>query len=476
MQDTKIICTIGPASSSPEMLTKLHDAGMSIARINMSHGTHDDHRKVIDTIKAVNEELSTPLGLLLDTKGPEIRTGSNSMDLKEGQEIVITLKEPAPNTLFIDYSDLIHDVAVDNTILVDNGLIHLKILSMSQQDQTITCQVEHGGFVKGYRHVNLPGIKVNLDSITEQDVLDLKFGREHDFDFFALSFVRSAQVIDRARAILGPHVRRCQVYAKIENVEGLGNVDEIIDIADGVMIARGDLGIEIPPEQLPYIQRQIATKCAKKGKRSIVATHLLESMIENPMPTRAEVSDVANAIYEEVDAIMLSGETAVGKYPEQCVKYLSRIAKTTEVHESLELGKGLEVTSRKQRLAQTAVRFAEDYGCKGLIILTQFGTTARFVSNCRSKQDTFAFTNNRKTHQLMTIMRNIRPIFIEFSSDHEETLMRAFRILHKISHITPDDEVVLISDMRTDCGVIDSIQVRPARANLHSEVKPLFSN
>ena len=293
MQDTKIICTIGPSSSSPDVLKKLHDAGMNIARINMSHGSHEDHQKVIDTIKAVNKELPTPFGLLLDTKGPEIRTGADSINLQEDKEVVITLKEPVPDTLFINYPDLIYDVAIGDTILVDNGLIHLKILNMYQQNQTITCQVIHGGFIKGYRHVNLPGVKVNLESITEQDVLDLKFGAEQDFDFFALSFVRSAQVIDRARTILGSHVRRCQVYAKIENVEGLSNVDEIIDIADGVMIARGDLGIEIPPEELPYIQRQIATKCAQKGKRSIVATHLLESMIENPMPTRAEVSDVA---------------------------------------------------------------------------------------------------------------------------------------------------------------------------------------
>ena len=338
---TKIVCTLGPASSTPERIEQLAAAGMNIARLNMSHGDHASHLEVIRVVHERNARLDHPIALLLDLRGPAIRTGDRHahLSLEVGQEFYITVgptSNPEERTIHVDYQDMLQQLKAGDRITVDNGLINLDVLEVRERD--LRCRVQDGGVLGSRRHINLPGVRINLPSITEQDVADIRFAAEHDVDFLAVSFVRSAEAVRDARRIVaeagGHHMR---IIAKIENQEGLDNLDEIIDAADGIMVARGDLGVEVEYEMLPAAQRDMVRRCAVAGKPVIVATHLLESMIDNPMPTRAEVTDVANAVYEQVDAVMLSGETATGKYPARCVTVLDRIARRIEQERGLEL-------------------------------------------------------------------------------------------------------------------------------------------
>ena len=315
MRQTKIICTIGPATDSIDMLEKLANAGMNVARLNMSHGDHESHANIIQSIHKLNKKLNHPIAIMLDTQGPEIRTGDmvNDLHLEEGDTISIVARgaeDVESSSIHINYDDLINDVDVGDTITVDNGLINLEVLN--KQERVLQVKVIDGGLLKSKRHVNLPGIRVNLPAITDKDRRDIAFGMEQGVDFIALSFVRQADDIHELRELLGDKAEQIKVIAKLEDQEAITNMVDIIAVADGIMVARGDLGVEVPLEVLPRIQRRIIRTCAQMGTRVIVATHMLESMIENPIPTRAEVTDVANAVYEEADAIMLSGETTVG--------------------------------------------------------------------------------------------------------------------------------------------------------------------
>ena len=362
MRKTKIICTIGPATESLEMLENLANAGMNVARLNMSHGNHESHKKVIDSIKILNSRLNHPIAVLLDTQGPEIRTGdmANDLHLHEGDTISIVARgaeDVESSSIHVNYDDLINDVDIGDIITVDNGLINLEVLS--KQERIMQCKVIDGGLLKSRRHVNLPGIRVNLPAITEKDRRDIEFGMAQDVDFIALSFVRAAKDVEELRELLGDKADMIKIIAKLEDQEAITNMVEIIAAADGVMVARGDLGVEIPFEVLPRVQRRIIRTCAEMGKRAIVATHMLESMIENPIPTRAEVTDVANAVYEEADAIMLSGETTIGKYPVRCVETLDRIARSTESSRGLLFTDNLVITTDKQHIAKAAVDLAE---------------------------------------------------------------------------------------------------------------------
>ena len=326
---TKIICTIGPETESFEMLQRMAGAGMNIARLNMSHGDQDWHKRVIKFIKTLNRQVKFPIAILLDTQGPEIRTGhlASDLDLKKGSVISIVVRgesDAEETSIHIDYDDLISTVLAGDKITVDNGLINLEVLE--KHERMMRCRVLDGGVLKSKSHVNLPGVRVNLPAITQKDRRDILFGIEHDVDYIALSFVREASDIHRLKDILGDKVGKIKIIAKIEDQEGVSNINQIISEVDGVMVARGDLGIEIPIHTVPTVQRRIVRSCCEQGKRVIVATHLLESMISNPIPTRAEVTDVANAVYEEVDAVMLSGETTVGKYPLRCIDQLVNIA------------------------------------------------------------------------------------------------------------------------------------------------------
>ncbi|WP_165840055.1 pyruvate kinase [Motiliproteus coralliicola] len=463
LRKTKIICTIGPVSQSLEMLQKLYDAGMNVVRLNMSHGDHESHAKVIKAIRTLNKRVKHPIPILLDTQGPEIRTGdiANELKLKQGDVISVSVRgseDVEQTSIHVNYDDLVDSVQIGDRITVDNGLINLDVLS--KDNRNLQCKVVDGGVLKSKRHVNLPGIRVNLPAITSKDRRDIAFAMEQELDYIALSFVREADDIRQLRELLGPKANKIKIIAKIEDQEGVRNLEDIIDEADGVMVARGDLGVEIHIEQLPNVQRKMVRLCIERGKRVIVATHLLESMIENPIPTRAEVTDVANAIYEGVDAVMLSGETTVGKYPIKCVEILDRIAGTSEVDPGLHFAQGLIKTDEKQHLASATVELAESLGAKGILVITRRGLMANYICNCRPHNTPiYAFTNDPRTRRQLLLNRSTHPFRIEFSRDPEKTLSAAFEILKLKAGLHSGDQVVVISDILAGTGV-DAVQVR----------------
>lgn len=468
VRKTKIICTIGPATESYDMLKALVESGMNVARLNMSHGDHESHAKIIKSIKTLNKEIKYPIPILLDTQGPEIRTGmlQEDLELKEGDIISISVRpdEVEETSLLINYQDLIDEMEIGDKITVDNGLINLEVLE-KENDRIMQCKVIDGGTVSSKRHVNLPGIKVNLPSITPKDKEDINFGIEQEVDFIALSFVRSAQDIKDLRELLGSKANKIKIIAKIEDQEALRNIEEIVEEADAVMVARGDLGVEIDIEDLPNVQRDIVRLCHKYGRRVIVATHLLESMIENPIPTRAEVTDVANAVYEEVDAVMLSGETTVGEYPTKCVNYLHKIAKKSEQQVGLNYKEFLIQNNEKQSLAVNAVALAEQIKARGIIVITRRGRTANFVTNARpTKTSIYAFTNDSRTRRQLSLNRAVTPHRIEFSNDPEKTLHSAMKVLRDEERFHVGERVVVVSDIISGAG-IDAIQIRTIPEN-----------
>ncbi len=462
MRQTKIICTIGPATDSLEMLEKLADAGMNVARLNMSHGDHSSHAKVIQSIQQLNKTRKHPIAILLDTQGPEIRTGDRAEDLhlQQGDTISIVARgaeDVESSSIQINYDDLIKDVDIGDIITVDNGLINLKVLS--KQAQTMQVEVIDGGLLKSKRHVNLPGIRVNLPAITDKDRHDIEFGIDHGVDFVALSFVRQADDIRQLHQLLGNKSEQIKVIAKLEDQEAINNLEEIVKTADGIMVARGDLGVEIPLEILPRVQRRIIRTCAEMGKRVIVATHMLESMIENPIPTRAEVTDVANAVYEEADAIMLSGETTVGKYPVKCVEILDRIAQSIENSRGLRFTDELSIDNNKQHVAKAAVGLATSISAKAIIVPTRRGRMANRVTNCHPESIICAFTDSPVTKRQLMINRNVLSFEIDFSKDPEKTLTSAAELMIQRDEFSPEDQVVVISDALAGSG-FEALQIR----------------
>ncbi len=463
MRKTKIICTIGPSSESFTMLEKLAKAGMNIVRLNMSHGDHESHMKVIKSVRTLNKKLENPIAILIDTQGPEIRTGDIKQELNlKKDDIISVVARGEENVEFtsirVNYEDLVNDVTIGDMITVDNGLINLEVLT--KEDRTMQCKVIDGGILKSKRHVNLPGIRVNLPAITEKDKRDILFSISQEVDFIALSFVRNAGDVDQLKALLGNKVEKIKVISKIEDQEGLKNLSEILDKSDGVMVARGDLGVEIAIEKLPRVQRRIIRLCAQQGKRVIVATHMLESMIKNPIPTRAEVTDVANAVYEEADAIMLSGESAMGKYPVKCVEILSRITLSIEQSPGLQFVKDLSLENDKAEIASAAVKLAESIKAKAIIVPTRRGKMANYVTNCHPQTPIIcAFTNDSRTRRQLVLNRNVLSFRINFSEDPEKTLATAAKILITRKEFSRDDRVVVLSDVLAGSG-FDAIQIR----------------
>jgi pyruvate kinase len=464
MRKTKIICTIGPATGSFPMLEKLAGAGMDIVRLNMSHGDHESAAQVIKSIKTLNRKVKYPIAVLMDTQGPEIRTGdlADELELRNGSIISITVrdtKDVEASSFHIHYDDLIETVNVGDRITVDNGIINLEVLEKGDSG-TMKCKVIDGGILKSKRHVNLPGIRVNLPAITKKDRADILFALEQQVDFIALSFVREAKDVRELKELMGDKAGKIKIIAKIEDQLGVKNLEEILEESDGIMVARGDLGVEINVAELPNVQRRIVKLCAERGKRVIVATHLLESMIENPIPTRAEVTDVANAIYEEVDAVMLSGETTIGKYPVRCVEQLVEIAEASENFTGLEYTKNLIRNDEKQHLAATAVNLAESLKAAGIVVITRRGYMADYVTNCHPQHTRiFAFTNDSQTRRRLMLNRNLSPFRTAFSSDPEKTLNTAFQVLEERAGLKSGDKVVVISDVLAGSG-IEAIQIR----------------
>ena len=466
---TKIICTLGPATSDIDTIRELAKAGMNIARLNMSHGDHKFHGSLIKKIKTLNKDLKYPIGILIDTQGPEIRTGEvdAELDLKVGETFtfhVIPGLEAEAKSVFVNYTDIIADLKIGDKVTVDNGLINLVVLEKKEKE--LICKVLDGGKLGSRKHINLPGIRVNLPSITQKDMKDIMFGLEHDIDFIALSFVRTPEDILQLREVINEKNAHAQIIAKIEDQEAVKNYKEIIEVSDGVMVARGDLGVEVELEELPIIQRKIIKECAIQSKRVIVATHLLESMITNPFPTRAEVTDVANAVFEEADAIMLSGETASGKFPVRCVEMLHKIALRVE---SSGGGVGYVLNkkpkSKKDELAKSAALLADSLKCSAVIVITRRGTTAINIASYHPEYPVIhAFTNMSSVRRKLWLNRGILPYRINFSSDPEKTIHLAIETLKKNGMVEIGQQVVILSDIIAGTDGTDRVETIQVRA------------
>ena len=463
MKRTKIICTIGPATESHAMLMKLYKAGMNIARLNMSHSDHKSAKRIIDRINKINKKVSNPIGILLDTQGPEIRTGDTSsvVHLEPGERVSFTIRDEIDvetTSIRVHYDELINSVKVGSLITLDNGLLNFKVLAKTENE--LECTVLDGGKLGSKRHVNLPGIRINLPSVTEKDKKDILFGLKENVDFIALSFVRNASDIDDLKAVLKNKTSQVKIISKIEDREGLSNIEEICNVSDAVMVARGDLGIETDLSNLPNIQRKIMSNCARHGVRSIVATHLLESMIENPTPTRAEVTDVANAIYEGADAVMLSGETTIGKYPVECVSFISRIASQTEKYKTLGYESKLISDTDWQHLGIAAKNIAESISADGIIAITRSGQTAEIVSNAKPFMiPIFAFSNNRKTLNQLALAGSVNAYYSPMYVDHEKNVNSAMKSIKKVLKPQKDLKFVVISGILSETSA-DAIEIR----------------
>ena len=433
---SKIICTIGPATNKLSILKKLNKAGMNVARINMSHATLSSASQIINKINKINlsnDGTASKIAILLDTQGPEIRTGDTNIpiDLNVDDEVTLTVRDEIDvetSSIKVNYKGLVHSVDVGSKITVDNGLINFKVLS--KESDTLLCKVIHGGKLGSKRHVNLPGVRIDMPSITTKDIQDIEFGIKNGVDFIAASFVRTSDDLKILSDIINKKKSSSKIIAKIENQEGLDNIDDICSAAWGVMVARGDLGIETSLTDLPNIQRKIMYACAKWGTRSIVATHLLESMIENPTPTRAEVTDIANAIYEGADALMLSGETSIGKYPIECVEFIKSISEKTEKFKTLGYERHLITNSDWESIAVAAKNLAESIDADGIIAVTRTGATASYISNAKPNGiPIFTFTNNKNTLKQMSLVGSAICFYIPRLNNHEITLSKAEKVL-----------------------------------------------
>ena len=403
IKKTKIVCTLGPVSENEETLRELIKNGLNVCRLNFSHGSHEEHKGRMDLVKKLREELNMPTAILLDTKGPEIRTGkfdAPEVLLEEGQTFTITMKDVMGNKEMctVSYKGLANDVKTGDTILIDDGLVGLTVKEVNGDD--IVCEVQNSGIVKNNKGVNVPGVKVNLPAITEKDRSDIEFGIEQGIDFIAASFVRKVSDVLAIREILEENnATHIKIISKIENQEGVDNLDEIIEVSDGIMVARGDLGVEIPTEEIPVVQKLMIKKCNEAGKPVITASQMLDSMIRNPRPTRAEVTDVANAIYDGTDAIMLSGETAAGKYPVEAVKTMATIAKRAEEtmrNRRTKINKSKNVTDA---ISYATCTTAMDLDAKAILSSTASGHTARMVSKFRPDCPIIATTSDESVRR-----------------------------------------------------------------------------
>ena len=419
MRKTKIVCTMGPNTNDRELMKKMVEKGMNIARFNFSHGDHEEQKSRMDMLKGIREELGKPVAILLDTKGPEIRTGVLKGDkkvcLEEGDTFTLTTEEIEGDNkrVSVSYEGLVEDVEPGKKILIDDGLIELEVKGINGTE--ITCKVLNGGELGSKKGVNVPNVPVRLPALTQKDREDIIFGVEQGVDFIAASFVRSVEGVLEIKALL----KECgapflPVIAKIENAEGIRNIDEIIHCADGIMVARGDLGVEIPAEEVPYLQKMLIKKCNDNFKPVITATQMLDSMMRNPRPTRAEVTDVANAVYDGTDAVMLSGETAQGKYPLEALEMMVHIVENTEEH--LDYDILLEKAQEHRRkgissaIGYSSVATAMNLNAKCIITPTLSGATARVVSKFKPKADIIGVTPNEATLRKMQIYWGVLPI------------------------------------------------------------------
>ncbi|OEG00079.1 pyruvate kinase [Vulcanibacillus modesticaldus] len=447
---TKIVCTIGPASEEVAVLKKLIENGMNVARLNFSHGDYEEHGARINNIRQAAKETGKTVAILLDTKGPEIRTGvigAPQVELKQGENIILTTEEIIgdEHKISITYDGLPNDVSPGSTILIDDGLIGLEVLEIEENE--IHCKILNSGILKSKKGVNVPGVKINLPGITEKDANDIRFGIEQGLDFIAASFVRKASDVLEIRKILEEYDADIQIISKIENQEGVENIDEILQVSDGIMVARGDLGVEIPAEDVPLVQKMIINKCNEAGKPVITATQMLDSMQRNPRPTRAEASDVANAIFDGTDAIMLSGETAAGKYPVESVATMARIAMRTE--ESLNFKEIFKNRSKAKHttvtdaISESVVNTAIDLDVNAILTPTESGQTAKFVSKYRPKAPIIAVTPHEDVLRKLSLVWGVIPVIGTTLNSTDEMLTSSVEKVLEAGYIKHGDLVVI---------------------------------
>ena len=466
MKKTKIVCTMGPNTDNREIMKELALNGMDVARFNFSHGDHAEHKHRLEILESVREELGIPIASLLDTKGPEIRTGKlkdgKKVTLKEGDLYTLTTEEIVGDETrgYINYAGLAEDVKTGDRILIDDGLIELHVREVNGTD--IVCRIENGGELGEKKGVNVPGVRVKLPALTDKDKEDIRFGVDAGFDFVAASFVRNADAIREIREILNEKGSAMQIIAKIENEEGIENIDSIIEASDGIMVARGDMGVEIPAEKVPHIQKMIIRKCNLACKVVITATQMLDSMIRNPRPTRAEVSDVANAVYEGTDAVMLSGETAMGSYPIEAVRMMSQIAEESEKYLDYMFYQRRKVSAENLRnisntVCYSSVATASDLEAPVIVAPSVSGFTTRMLSKWRPKALIAGLSPSMTAVRQMQLYWGVKPFHAKRAESTDALLFASVELL-KEKGIVKEGEIVVAT-----AGVV-------TRANRHEPV------
>ena len=450
MRKTKIICTIGPASESEERLRELMLAGMNVARFNFSHGSHEEHKAKFDRVIKISSELKLPVATLLDTKGPEIRLKDiegGKTELVSGQKFILTTEEILGNNekVTITYKGLKDDINVGTTILIDDGLIEMVVDEINETD--IICSVVNGGPISNHKGVNIPGAALSMPYISDVDRSDIMFGCDMDFDFLAASFVRCKEDILEVRKIIEEHGSHMKIIAKIENMQGIRNLDEILEAADGIMVARGDMGVEIPMEEVPIVQKQMIKKAEALGKHVITATQMLQSMIKNPRPTRAEATDIANAIYDGTTAIMLSGESAAGLYPVEAVKTMAKIAERTEedidYNSRLRRRKDIDNIDTTTAISHATCTTAMDLKAAAIVTVTISGFTAGMIARYKPSCPIIACSVSPRTCRQLNLAWGVTPIWIARESTAEDLFDEAVHAAEKEGYIKKGDKVVL---------------------------------
>ena len=450
MRKTKMVCTIGPSSNNKEVFSKMCKAGMNVARLNFSHGTHEDHQKNIDMIKEVREELNCPVAIMLDTKGPEYRIGTfenGKINVKDGDEFTFTTRKIEGNEkiVSVSYEGLVNDLEIGDRILVNNGLVIFEVEKREETD--IICKTIIGGELSNRKSMSFPNKVLKQVYLSEQDKEDLIFGIKNDVEFIAASFVSTKQdILDLKEFLKANGGENIDIIAKIENRTGVDNIEEICEVCEGIMIGRGDLGVEIPFAEVPAIQKYIITKCRLLGKRVITATEMLESMIHNPRPTRAEISDVANAVYDGTSAVMLSGESAAGKYPVETVKTMSEIVEETEKHINYEKrfrNSDFKIKSRVDAISHATCTMAVDLKAKAVVVSSMSGVTVRMVSRFRAPVDIVGMATNKKVWYKLALSWGVIPVLSEHFNSTDVLFYHALKAAKEKLNLKEGDGVVM---------------------------------
>ncbi|MFH1425829.1 MAG: pyruvate kinase [Candidatus Kerfeldbacteria bacterium] len=471
MKHTKIVCTIGPSSRTATRLEEMISAGMNVARLNFSHGDYEDHAKLVKTIRAVSRRKKTPIAILQDLQGPRIRTGDlpkEGITIKKGDSVVLVSqkeyeKENSKGHVYlpIQYTRLYQYVKPKGTIFIQDGTINLRVIRV--KDKKIHTEVVQGGTVFSHKGINAPGVTIGGAVITPKDKEDLKFGIKQDVDYVALSFVKDAQNIRNLRKMI-PKSKRIKIIAKIERAEAIANFDKILEVVDGIMVARGDLGVELGPSEIPLIQKEIILKCLKAAKPVIVATQMLESMVSNPSPTRAEANDVANAIVDHTDAIMLSAESATGKFPVEAIRTMTNIADKVEKSRFDDLPAeiyGTRAETKSAGVAQSAVHLAEAIGARAIVVLSRSGQTATMVSKLRPQHATIVvFTDDEKVLRQLALVWGVVGIPVKLPRTREEFIRTTRKVIHDQRMARKGDFVVVVSGfIKSDLAIAEAVEI-----------------